>query len=125
MGAEGIQVPIGAIVIRILTAAVLVVAAVPFTAGAKPDYTAMCNTNTHDLTATWPGGTDVTETRATLEWADGSDETLSLALPKQGGLHTYTWTNVGSQSGPLAGVVVQFVRNSGFLPSPARASCSP
>jgi hypothetical protein len=112
-------------VIRIITAVVLVLAAVPLTAGAKPEYTATCNANTHDLTLAWPGGTDITETRATLEWASGSDESVSLALPKQGGLHTYTWTNVGSQSGVLSGVAVQFVRNNNFLPSPVRASCSP
>jgi hypothetical protein len=110
-------------VIRAITAALVLAALVPFAAGAKPEYTATCNRNTHDLTLTWTGGTDATA-RATLEWADGTDEIVTLELPKQGGLRTNTWTNLGSQSGPLAGVAVQFVRNNGFLPSPVRASCS-
>jgi hypothetical protein len=112
-------------VIRTITAAVLVLGAlVPVAAGGKPEYTAACNANTHDLTVTWTGGTDVTATRALLNWADGSDETVSLGLPKQGGQRTYTWTNLGSQSGPLAGVEVQFVRNSNSLPASLRVSCS-
>ncbi len=107
--------------IRTVTAAVLVLAAgalVPFAAGAKPEYTATCNANTHDVTLTWPGGTDIKATAALLDWANGSEEAVSLGLPKQGGMHTYTWLNLGSQTGSLSGVEVQFLRNSSFFPSP-------
>ena len=104
----------------VLAAGVLVSSA----AGAKPEYTVACNANTHDLTLTWPGGTDITGTRALLDWPNGFEESVNLALPKQGGLHTYTWHNLGTQTGPLLGVEVQFVRNNSFFPPPVRAFCS-
>jgi len=50
---------------------------------------------------------------------------VSLALPKQGGLHTYTWHNLGTQTGSLAGVEVQFGRNNGFFPPVVGVFCSP
>jgi hypothetical protein len=108
------------------TAAVLVLVAcalVPVAAGAKPDYTATCNANTHDLTLTWTGGTDVTATTALLEWANGAEETVNLVLP-HGGQRTYTFTSLGTQSGPLAGVEVQFSRHNSSLPDLLRVSCS-
>ena len=111
--------------IRFITAAILVLAAgaqVPV-AGAKPEYSATCKT-THDLTLTWTGGTDVTATTAVLEWADLSDERVSLTLPKQGGVRTQTWTNLGSNSGPLVGVEVTFRRNN-LSSETLRVSCSP
>jgi len=113
-------------VIRTVTAAVLVLAAgvlVPIASGGKADYTVVCSA-TRDVTLTWPGGTDIAGTRALLDWSDGSEESVNLALPKKGGLHTYTWHNVGSQTGPLLGVEVQFVRNNSFFPPPVRAFCS-
>ena len=102
--------------IRTISAAVLVLVAgaalVPLAATAKPEYTATCNPTTHSLTVTWTGGTDLTATTAVLEWADLSDQRVSLGLPKQGGLRTYTWTNLGSNSGPLVAVAVTFYRNN-------------
>ena len=97
------------------TAAVLVLVAcalVPVAAGGKSEYTATCNATTHGLTVTWTGGTDLTATTAVLEWADLSDQRVSLGLPKQGGLRTYTWDNLGSNSGPLVAVAVTFYRNN-------------
>jgi hypothetical protein len=115
-------------VIRTVTAAVLVLAAgvlVPIASGGKADYTVACNANTHDVTLTWPGGTDITGTTALLDWSNGSEEPVNLALPKTGGLHTYTWHNVGTQTGQLLGVEVQFVRNNSFFPPPVPAFCTP
>lgn len=113
--------------IRIVTAAALVLAAgalVPF-AAAKPEYTAACSASTHDVTLTWPGGTDVTATTARLIWPNAPEEPVSLALPKQGGLRTYTWHNLGAQTGPLTGVEVQFLRNNSFFPEPVGVFCLP
>ena len=113
--------------IRTVTAAALVLAAgvlVPFAAGAKPEYTAACSASTHDVTLTWPGGTDVTATTGRLIWPDEPEEPVNLALPKQGGLRTYTWHNLGSQTGPLAGVEVQFLRNRSFFPPVVAVLCS-
>ena len=113
--------------IRIVTAAALVLAAgalVPL-AAAKPEYTASCSASTHDVTLTWPGGTDVTATTARLIWANAPEQPVSLALPKQGGVHTYTWHNVGTQTGSLTGVEVQFGRNNGFFPPVVGVFCSP
>ncbi len=113
--------------IRTVTVAALVLAAgtlVPLAAGAKPEYTAACNANTRDVTLTWPGGTDVTATTARLDWPNGSDEAVNLGLPKEGGLHTYTWRNLGNQTGPLTGVEVQFRRNNGFYPPFVGVVCS-
>ena len=114
--------------IRTVTAAVLVLAAgvlVPIASGGKADYTVACNANTHDVTLTWPGGTDIAGTRALLDWSNGSEEPVNLALPKKGGLHTYTWHNVGTQTGQLLGVEVQFVRNNSFFPPAVPAFCTP
>jgi len=126
-GWEGNQARKGDIVIRIVTAAVLVLVAgvlVPVAAGGKSDYTAACSASTHDVTLTWPGGTDLTGTTARLVWPDGSEEPANLALPKQGGLHTYTWRNLGNKTGPLLGVEVQFVRNNSFFPPPKNVFCT-
>lgn len=113
--------------IRTVTAAVLVLAVgvlVPIAAGGKPEYTAACTAATHDVTLAWPGGTDVTGTTARLIWSNAPEELVSLALPKQGSLHTYTWSNLGPQTGPLLGVEVQFVRNNSFFPAPVGVFCS-
>ncbi len=109
-----------------ITAAVLVLVAcalVPVAAGGKSEYTATCNANTSDLTLTWTGGTDVTATTALLEWANGVEETVNPVLPN-GGQRTYTFTGLGTQSGPLAGVEVQFRRHNSSLPDLLRVSCS-
>jgi hypothetical protein len=113
-------------VIRTVTAALVLAAGVLVSsaAGGKPEYTVACSANTHDLTVTWPGGTDIAGTTALLDWPNGSEESVNLALPKQGGVRTYTWHNVGTQTGPLLGVEVQFVRNKGFFPPPVRAFCT-
>jgi hypothetical protein len=115
-------------VIRTITAAVLVLAVgvfVPFAAGGKPEYTASCSATTHDVTLTWPGGTDVTATTGRLVWPNAPDETANFALPRQGGLRTYTWHNLGNKSGPLTGVEVQFGRNNSFFPPPVNVFCLP
>jgi hypothetical protein len=116
-------------VIRTITAATLVLAAgalalIPFAAGAKPEYTASCSASTHDVTLSWPGGTDVTATTGQLVWPNAPDEAVNLALPKQGGLKTYTWHHLGSQTGPLTGVEVQFGRNNSFFPPPLGVFCT-
>jgi hypothetical protein len=114
-------------VIRTVTAAALVLAAgtlVPFAAGAKPEYTAACSANARDVTLTWAGGTDISATTAQLIWPNAPEEPANLALPKQGGLHTYTWHNLGTQTGPLKGVEVQFRRNNSFYPPPVGVFCS-
>jgi hypothetical protein len=116
-------------VIRTVTAAVLAVAAsalCPFAAGAKPAYTATCDSATRDVTLSWPGGTDVTATRGMLVWAGDVDEPMSFALPKKGGgVQTYTWHYSGAQTGRLVGVEVQFLRKSSYFPPMVSASCTP
>jgi hypothetical protein len=127
MRAEGTQGRKGDTVIRTVAAAVLVLAVgvlAPTAAGGKTEYTAACSATSHDVTLAWPGGTDVTGTTARLIWPDGSEEPVNLALPKQGGLHTYTWHNLGTETGPLLGVEVQFVRNNSFFPPSVGVFCS-
>lgn len=111
--------------IRIATAAALVAvgALVPLSAAAKPEYTVTCSANAHDVTLSWPGGTDLSATTARLLWPDGSEEPVTLVLPKQGGVHTYTWHDIGTQTGPLLGVEVQFLRNNNYFPPPLGVFC--
>ena len=115
--------------IRTVTAAVLAVAAsalFPFAAGAKPAYTATCDSATRDVTLSWPGGTDVTATTGTLVWPNDVEETMSFALPKKGGgVQTYTWHYSGTQTGPLVGVEVQFLRKSSYFPPMVSVMCTP
>ena len=113
--------------IRIVTAAALAVVAsalLPYAAGAKPAYTVTCNSSTRDVTLAWPGGTDVTATTGTLIWPDDVAEPMSFALPKQGGVQTYTWHYTGTHVGPLVGVEVQFLRKSSYFPPPIGVLCS-
>src|SRR5262245_1350710 len=63
-----------------------------------------------------------TRQRPCLRWR--TRRTANLALPKQGGLHTYTWRNLGNKTGPLLGVEVQFVRNNSFFPPPKNVFCT-
>jgi hypothetical protein len=116
-------------VIRIATAAVLAVAAsallLPYAAGAKPAYTATCDSVTHDVTLTWPGGTDITETKGTLIWPNDVEESVSYALPKKGGVQTNTWHYLGTHTGQLVGVEVQFLRKSSYFPPPVGVMCTP
>jgi hypothetical protein len=119
---------IGEIVIRIVSATVLALAAgvlVPFAAGGKPEYTASCSAATHDVTLAWPGGTDVTATTGRLIWTNAPDEPVSLALPKQGGVSTFTWHNLGMRTGPLLGVEVQFLRKNSYSPPLVGVFCGP
>jgi len=115
-------------VIRTVTAAVLAVAAsalFPYAAGAKPAYTGTCDSVTHDVTLVWPGGTDITETRGTLIWENDVEESVSFVLPKKGGVQTYTWHNVGTHTGRLVGVEVQFLRKSSYFPPIVPVTCTP
>ena len=115
--------------IRTVTAAVLAVAAsallLPYAAGAKPAYTATCDSVTHDVTLAWPGGTDITETTGTLIWPNNVEESVSYALPKKGGVQTYTWHYLGTHTGPLVGVEVQFLRKSSYFPPLVGVMCTP
>jgi hypothetical protein len=113
-------------VIRTATAAVFAVAAsalFPYAAGAKPTYSVTCSSSTRDVTLAWPGGTDVTATTGTLIWPNDVEEPVSFALPKKGGVQTYTWHYVGTHTGPLVGVQVQFLRNNSYFPPPVGAMC--
>jgi len=116
------------VVIRTVTAAVLAVAAsalFPYAAGAKPAYTATCDSVTHDVTLAWPGGTDMTATTGHLVWPNDVEESVSLALPKKGGVQTYTWHYLGTHTGSLVGVEVQFLRKSSYFPPLIGVMCTP
>ena len=126
--AEGTHPELEKVVIRTVTAAVLAVAAsalFPFAAGAKPAYTGTCDSVTHDVTLAWPGGTDITATTGTLIFPNDVEESVSFALPKKGGMQTYTWHNVGTHTGQLVAVEVQFLRNSSYFPPRVPVFCTP